>query len=93
MGQSLSALEFISARQQDSIASGLDRERIESTHIARCDDIYIVCVVCVVQLMSGTPFGTSLMDARGQTRFLGMIGLTGSFLWTESVQHAEHIHT
>jgi len=34
-------------------------------------------------LMSGTPFGTSLMDTRGQCRFLGMVGLTGSYLYTE----------
>jgi SNF2 family DNA or RNA helicase len=34
-------------------------------------------------LMSGTPFGTSLMDTRGQTKFLGIVGFTGSFLFTE----------
>ena len=34
-------------------------------------------------LMSGTPFGTSLMDARGQTKFLAAAGLAGSFLFTE----------
>jgi hypothetical protein len=34
-------------------------------------------------VQSGTPFGTSLMDTRGQCRFLGMVGLTGSYLFTE----------
>jgi SNF2 family DNA or RNA helicase len=32
-------------------------------------------------LMSGTPFGTSLMDLRGQTRFFGITGFAGTFLF------------
>lgn len=32
-------------------------------------------------LMSGTPFGNSLMDLRGQTRFLGLTGFGGTHLF------------
>lgn len=34
-------------------------------------------------LMSGTPFGNSLLDLRGQLKFLGATGLCGQFVYTE----------